>query len=187
MSTTSRSRTVPALVIAAAAVAFSLAGCGGGNDSAAATNTTTAEGAAAGGDADAFRDCLKEHGVDLPDDIGQGGPGQGQPPTDGQAPTGPPSGGQPFGDDPELQEAFNACQDQAPAGALGGAPDSQALQAYSSCLRDHGVDIPDQSTSTSTGQPAAPPTFDRNDPDFAAASEACQALLPTTTTTTEKP
>lgn len=183
MRATSGSRTVRVLAIATAAVAFSLAGCGGsgGNDSAAATNTSTA-----GGDTDAFRDCLKEHGVDLPDDFGQGGPGQGQPPAGGQAPTGPPSGGQPFGDDPELQEAFNACQDQAPAGTVGGAPDSQALQAYTSCLRDHGVDIPDQSTSTSTGQSTTPPTFDRNDPDFAAASEACQALLPTTTTTTEK-
>lgn len=125
--------------------------------------------------------------MDLPDDIGQGGPGQGQPPADGQPPTGQP-GEQPFGDDPALQEAFNACQDEAPAGALGGgAPDSQALQAYTSCLRDHGVDVPDQSTSTSEGQSTTPPTFDRNDPDFAAASEACQALLPTTTTTTEKP
>lgn len=182
MRSTSRSRTVRVLVIAAAAAAVSLAGCGGGggNSSGAATNTS-----ADGGDTAAFRDCLKEQGVDLPDSFGQGAPGQGQPPNGGQPPTGQQGGGQPFGDDPELQEAFNACQDKAPAGGLGGAPNSQELQAYTSCLRDHGVDVPDpsSSSSTSTGQ-STTPSFDRNDPDFAAANEACQALLPSSTTTT---
>jgi hypothetical protein len=171
---THTSRAVRVLAVAAAAAVVSLTGCGGGGgngDSSAAATTS-----AAGGDADAFRDCLKKHGVDVPDDLGQGGPAQGQPPT----------GGQPFGDDPKLQEAFNACRDKAPAGGFGGGRSSQAFQAYASCLRDHGVDVPDPSTSTSTlaGQSTPPPTFDRSDPDFTAANEACQALLPTSTTTT---
>lgn len=185
MRSTSASRLVRAFAfaIAAAAAAVSLAGCGGGggNSSAAATNTS-----AAGGDTNAFRDCLKEHGVDLPDNLGQGAPGQGQPPNGGQPPTGQQGGGPPFGDNPKFQEALNACQDKAPAGGFGGPRGSQELQAYTSCLRDHGVDVPDpsSSTSTSTGQSTPPPTFDRNDPDFAAANEACQALLPSSASTT---
>lgn len=166
----------------AAAAALFLAACGGGGGSSA----TATSASASGGDANAFRNCLKEHGVDVPDNLGQRGPGQGQPPAGGQPPTGAQGGGQPFGNDPKSQEAFNACRDKAPAGGFGGARNSQAFQAYTSCLRDHGVDVPDPSTrtSTSTGQSTPPPTFDRNDPDFAAANQACQALLPTPSTTT---
>ena len=188
MRSTSASRTVRVLAIAAAAGGVFLAGCGGGggNGAAAATNTSVTGGA----DTDAFRACLKEHGADLPDDFGRSGPGQGQPPTGDLPPTadlppgGGPAGGQPFGNDPELQEAFNACRDKASPGGFGGARNSQVFQAYTSCLRDNGVEVPDPATATSTDRPTPPASFDRNDPDFAAANEKCQALLPTSTTTT---
>lgn len=182
MRPTSRSRTVRVLAIAAPVAALSLAGCGGGGDNGSATATNAS---ASGGDVNAFRDCMKQHGVDLPDNIGLGD-GQGQPPTGGQPPGDVSGDGQPFGNDPKLQKAFEACRDKAPAGGFGGARNSQAFQAYTSCLRDHGVDVPDPSTSTSTstGQSSPPPTFDRNDPKVAAANEACKALLPTPTTTT---
>lgn len=77
----------------------------------------------------AYRDCLTQHGVTLPDrgQGPQGGPPQGgTPPTDssgqpvqpGQVQNGqPPQGGTPFGldtSDPTVAAAVQACQDKAP-------------------------------------------------------------------------
>jgi len=69
-------------------------------------------------------------------------------------------------------------------GGFGGA----AFRAYTSCLADHGVKVVTPTTTTGdatattvAGAPGAGggrSTFDRNDPNFAAANEACKALLP---------
>jgi len=73
-----------------------------------------------------------------------------------------------------------ACASLAPQGGFGGGGQGgagsgqrgQALQAYQSCLKDHGVEVP----TTVAGGP--PVSIDRTNPAFAAANEACQALLP---------
>ncbi len=94
-----------------------------------------------------------------------------------------------------------------PRGGFGGnrGANSAAFRAYVSCLSDHGVKVTTPTTSanaspttaagsSSSSVPAPVPTFDRNDPAFAAANQVCSALLPnngapggagTTTTTTQ--
>jgi hypothetical protein len=57
---------------------------------------------------------------------------------------------------------------------------SDDFQAYLSCLRDHGVDVPEPGKNGSD----RPPNFDPNDPTFAAANETCGALAPDGVTTT---
>jgi hypothetical protein len=81
-----------------------------------------------------------------------------------------------------MQSAIAACQSLAPAGGARG-QGSQAFQAYTSCLADHGVVAPDPS-STDSSAAGPPPTFDRSDPAFASANEICRALLPQAATST---
>jgi hypothetical protein len=93
-----------------------------------------------------------------------------------------------------MDAADKACASSRPSGGNGG--NSSAIQAYVSCLADHGVAV---STTTSTTAKAGttnstgaagrrPPSFDRNDPAFAAADQACAPLrpapAPTATSTT---
>jgi hypothetical protein len=163
------------------------AACGGSSAKAAtaATTTTTAGGTAGGGAAlQAYRTCLSQHGVTLPRRTpGTGGGG---------------FGGGGFGGTPrtlpkgvtaaQFAAAQKACASKLPAGGFGGRGGfgGQAFQAYTSCLRDHGVTISTvpagTSATTTAGSPR--PTFNRNDPKFVAANKICMALLPSRTTTT---
>jgi hypothetical protein len=162
---------------------------------AAADSTTAADNAAN----TAYRDCLSQHGVTLPNRQGGNGgtPPDSAPPNSTPANSTPPDStprgsfpGGPNGSvDPATQAALQACASLRPQGGNGfgnrGA-NSQALQAYYSCLKDNGVAIPD---TTATNGP--PPSIDRSSPAFAAANDKCQVLLPqrgagsTTTTTTQ--
>jgi hypothetical protein len=170
-----------------AAAPLTLAACGGGTKANASSSSTTT------GNANnaAFRECLSEHGVDV--SAGNFGPpgGSGAPNgsrpdfADGQGT--PPRGSFPGGNDPKFQEAFSACRSKLPSGGNDGAGFGQypqALQAYTSCLKDHGVKVP--STSSGSGNPGALGSL-QSDPKFAAANKTCRALLPArngTTTTT---
>lgn len=196
-----------------AGVALLLGACGGsgGGDNAAAST-----GNGGGGDDSqqtAFRDCLKEQGVELPEGAFNG-PGSGQRPSipEGERPTFPeggrpsfPAGGKDGGGFPgisvpgvsneKLQDAFAACRDKMPNGGGfgGGGAGGQQMQAYLSCLRDHNVSVPTTPANTDGGPPAGGAGFGnfQDDPNFAAANKTCQALLParngTTTTTTTAP
>ncbi|MFA5786180.1 MAG: hypothetical protein WDA71_04210 [Actinomycetota bacterium] len=168
------------LVVVLAAVSLTLAGCGGSKDGVAA------EASASGDQADAlqaYRDCMRQHGVDLPSGFGGGGPGGFGTPG-GVRPSSEsrqPSAMLPSGvDQEEFQAAQEACEDKMPTG-FGRAGDrtggGAAYDAYLSCLRDHGVQVPSPSPS---GQQQGPPmTFDRNDPAFQEADKTCSVLLPT--------
>jgi hypothetical protein len=177
-----------------------LAACGGSSSANSAATSTTAAGGAAAGAAgfQAYRACLSQHGVDLParartgtpPSTGAGG-GQGGGPPGGFGGGGLGGGGL-GGTPPSLPKgvtaaqfaaAQKACASKLPAGGQRGAGGGAALQAYVSCLRDHGVTV-SGSTSATTTAGAPRPTFDRNDPKFAAANKVCQALLPNRTTTT---
>ncbi len=164
--------------------ALGLVGCGGGDSSSATStssttettetteDTETTEPDAGLGDTSAFTDCLAENGLELP----EGGAGGGQPPTGGDGATMPQL-------TEEQQAAITACQDLAPeggAGAGGGGVggDSSALESYISCLTDNGVTVTDDDGDETTA-----PSIDQADPDFEAANEICQALLPTPSTT----
>jgi hypothetical protein len=168
-----------------------LSACGGGSSSSSAGADTTTTTTAITGDATAFQDCLKEHGVDLP----EGGFPVSPSGASGPRPSGPPpslpSGGSgPSGSFPgqtaEQREAFQACADLAPEGGFGGrgGANGAAFDAYRSCLGDHGVD-------TSNAEPGGGQSL-RDDPKFAEADAACAPLRPTpdasmpTTTEQEK-
>jgi hypothetical protein len=96
--------------------------------------------------------------------------------------------------DPATQAAFTACQDKLPAGfsgggaggagaggAGGGGQRAQAMQPYLSCLRDHGVTVPTAGAGGAAGGPNGTnrrASVDTSDPNYAAANQACQSLLP---------
>ena len=174
---------------------LALGACGGGSKtasakkaSASATTSTTAGDRRAA--IAAFRSCMADHGITLPDrgaGGGQGGPSfpQGGPPTSAGSNTA--SGGRGFRQAPpgvdqaKYDAARQACQDKLPQGGFGGGGDPamrSAREAYRQCLATHGVQVP--TTVTNTQGPR--PTINRDDPAFAAADQICRPLLPTTTT-----
>lgn len=191
------------IALSAVAVLLVAVGAACGGSSAAKTATTTAS---AGNGTDfaaafqAYRACLGRHGVTLsqrtpgsggppPSDAGAGGNGGGLPPGG--------FGGGGFGGTPQslpkgvtasqYAAAQKACASKLPSGGFpgGGTGGGQAFQAYLSCLRDHGVaNSGGASPTTAVGASRSQPTFNRNDPKFAAANKVCQALLPNRSTTT---
>lgn len=156
-----------------------VAACGGGSGG------TTAAAPKTSGSANpmaAFRQCLQQHGVTLPNNLGrrgQRGPASGQPsaPPSGQ-PSGQPTrrpGGPPSGF-PSMsasqRQAVQACASLAPnGGRFGGGVDQSALKAFQSCMSQHGVKV------TNSFRPGAPRTATA-DPKAAAAFRTCRALLP---------
>lgn len=162
--------------IGIAGALFAGACSGSSGHAAAAVNASSA--APSSASFQAYRDCLSQHGVTLParnrnqSDGSSGAPGDGS----GRGPGG--FNGQfslpPGVDQATFDAAQQACANLRPTGnGGGGARGGAAGAAYRSCLADHGVTVP----STSSGGP--PPSIDRSDPNFAAANQACRALLPT--------
>jgi len=71
----------------------------------------------------------------------------------------------------KLQAAFAACGVNFPGGAGPGAAGGTAMQAFTSCMTDHGVTL-------ASGAPN-PNAINMKDPKTAAAFKTCQALMPT--------
>jgi hypothetical protein len=165
-----------------------VAGCGSGggskaNAGATSTSTTTAP---AGAGFEQYRDCLSQHGVDLPEGRRPGGmatgTSDGGPRPDAGQGQRPPRSLPEDVDQATFEAAQQACQSLRPQGGFGGGPGGgAAFDAYASCLGDHGV----TTTTVADGQQPQGPGFDRNDPNFAEANTTCAALLPSATTTTE--
>jgi hypothetical protein len=180
-----------ASVAALASGALLLAACGSHSSGSAAPDakssapaSASSAAAASGGAAamEAYRDCLARHGVKLPGF------------SPGAHPSGRPSGGFRGGfgrgtggasADPETQKAAQACASVRPTfhgpGGPGGA-DSSAIQAFKSCLKDHGVTLPSTSP-TSTTRPRGGggffgPALDTSDPKVSKAYDTCKPLLP---------
>ena len=168
-------------------LALGLAACGssGTTTSSPTTAASAATGGAGGSDLAAYRTCLSQHGVTLPTGGGFGPGGGARPtgmPTDmptGGSPAGSMPGGMPGGvvpsgvDATAYQRAQQACASLRPTGGFrgGGATfDSSALQAFTSCMKDHGV------TATN-----GPQDLNRSDPKVAAAWKTCSVLLPAAT------
>ncbi len=147
------------LLLAALVVAGIVAGCGGGAGSDAATTSTVA---AASGQDD-FIACMRRHGVEIQ-------PGAG---SEGSPPAPNPGGGEAQPD----QEAIQACQKYRPAGGgQRGVGDPAALESFTSCLRDEGVELPDRQPGANPGT-GMPSRIDPSDPTTAAALEKCQSLV----------
>lgn len=188
-----------AAVIGGLALIVLASACGNSSTTAAAGSTGTTAG---DGNRQAYRDCLAQNGVTLP----QRGNGTGGPPgTDGAgtfdpnagsgdgrggaAGAGPGGGTIPGVDQATMQKAQDACKDLRPAGGNGGfgggggqgAAGGTAFAAYASCMQDHGVTIRGGrggSTDTTAADTTPPSTVDRSSAAFKAANDACKALLP---------
>jgi hypothetical protein len=146
-----------------------LSGCGGGSGSPKKASPSTTVGSTNGAAGNAaslkkFQDCLAQHGVTIPSTtpgatFPAGGPGAGGDGPQGGPPGGPGGSGAP-------SAAIQACQSLAPAG-LGSGRGQQALQAFVSCMSDHGVKL-------TAADPAVLRTVDRTTPAY----KACSPLLP---------
>jgi len=146
-----------------------LAACGSSAGSAGTTTTTTT--AAAGGAGttsatrQAFRNCLKAHGVNLP----ARRPGS-RPPGAG----GGFFGGGGLAANPKLRAAFQACGGARFGGGRRLRFSHQTLTAFVTCIRSHGFPaMPDPKLS---GGPIFPSSI-RTNPKFVAALRSCQSLL----------
>ena len=127
----------------------------------------------------AFAQCMREHGVDMPDpQIG----------ANGEMSYSIRGGGPDDLDREQMQEAQEACQDLMPGGL--GKPEDipqeqrDAMLAFAQCMRDHGVDMPDPQFESGgrvmIGGPGADgegPKFDPRSDEFQAAADACEDLL----------
>lgn len=126
----------------------------------------------------ALAQCLRAHGVNVPDPGSGGTPGAG--------------GGffRSFQNIPaaRMQSARQACSSQFAAAfpRLNLSPAQQAqaraqLVKFAQCMRSHGIDIPDPQAGAGTGGLGFRRAFgsvDRNSPAFRTALTACQSLRP---------
>lgn len=134
----------------------------------------------------AFGDCMREHGIDMPDAIvrrvdgsgGSGGVAQ-QFNDDEGAPAGPAI--DPTSD--EFQAAEAECRHHLDSlGALdaGEGPEltpeqEEAFLAFTECMREHGIDMPDFGTGGAVRiGPGSEAQFDPRSEEFQAANEACR-------------
>ena len=153
-----------ALFLSFAVVAVLAAGCGGA-DSEATSGSSSAN------DRDAaqvkFRSCMRENGVDLPDSPGQGSGGPDRNDIDRAT----------------LEKAQKACQKYQQE-AFGDVSADQreefqdAFAKFSSCMREHDVEVPDPGAGGGGPPASGNSQFDRDDPKVQAAMKACQDKLP---------
>lgn len=120
----------------------------------------------------AFAECMREEGVNVPDP---------QVDEDGRVQLGPGSADiDP--NDPDVQAALEACQEELPEFGEGLEIDpdleaqfQDAQLEFARCMRDEGVDIPDP---TGDGFVIGPDSgIDPSDPDVQAAIEECRPIL----------
>jgi hypothetical protein len=165
LTATTRRRLLTALALAL--IAAALAACGGSDDD--DTSSATPGGGSAessSNDRDTARvrliQCLREQGLDIPDDIGESGA--------------PP----PNVDADALEAALEGPCAELRGGAFGdlndpGVADAQEkMDKYAQCMRDAGFDFPD--VVLGEGPPTALHELDTSDPDFQAADEKCADL-----------
>jgi pyruvate/2-oxoglutarate dehydrogenase complex dihydrolipoamide acyltransferase (E2) component len=140
------------------------AGCGGSGTAAGSDSSSSSDARDAA--QVKFRSCMRDNGVNLPDSPGQGGGAVRR-----------------DVDQATLQKAQKACgkyQRQ----AFGNISADQrqkfrdAFAKFASCMRQHGVDVPDPPADTG-GRPAGVRSrLDESDPKVKAATTACSANLP---------
>jgi hypothetical protein len=128
----------------------------------------------------AFAECMREHGVDMPDpQVGSNG--------DFRVTV---NGGPGSLDMAEMQAAQEACQHLMP-GPMGEpreltAEEKDAMLGFAQCMRNNGIDMPDPvfegggmvrigGPATAAGGNGEGPAFDPRSEEFQAASEACRA------------
>lgn len=152
--------------------ALALGACGGSGSTSASAASSNSE------DRDTARlkltQCLRENGVDVPDNPGQGNGGQG-------------NGGRRSLSDADREKMQTAMQGpckefrQAAGGNIS-AEDRQAFQdafqKFAQCMRQNGVDVPDPTQGGGPRGGGARQSLNSDDPDVQAAREKCQDDLP---------
>ncbi|HEV8248644.1 MAG TPA: hypothetical protein VGQ15_01605 [Gaiellaceae bacterium] len=183
---TMQSRFLLIAALGLAAVSWLAAGCGGDPSTPAVANigttsTTTSsssDGSSNGGsggktgdkDPTKFAECMRSNGVpNFPD-----------PDTEGGIDIGPNSGINP--DSEKFKAAERKCQDQLgiqpPTAAEQAQQQEQALR-FSACMRANGVpNFPDPQFSEGKGELRLPRGLNPKSPQFRAAQEKCQKLMP---------
>ncbi|MBJ7471296.1 MAG: hypothetical protein JHD16_08330 [Solirubrobacteraceae bacterium] len=163
-TTSSRARQRRLLLPFVAAMTVALAGCGGSGGDASTTP--------AGDESDSARvklqQCLRDNGVDIPDNAGQGGGGAPRSDIDMEA----------------VQEAMNGPCKELQSEAFGDVSSADreefqdAFQQFAQCMRDEGIDIPEVTPGEGGGPGGGAGAIDRDDPEVQAAMESCQDELP---------
>ncbi|MBB4929603.1 hypothetical protein F4561_000423 [Lipingzhangella halophila] len=158
----------PLLAAPALFLVLGLAACGGSGDSGGGGGDPVA--AAEGGGAEEgpaamdeeqrleFSECMRDNGVDMPDSQSNSG---------GGAPGGVPEG-------PNTEAAIEECEEHLPNG---GEPpevseeDLENLQAFTECMRDNDIDMPDPGAD---GTLNLPEDVDPSSSEFQDAGEQCR-------------
>jgi hypothetical protein len=183
-------------VVTSMALVVLLSACGGGGGNDVATLGGEAASASEGGDGgsgdgelteaerqDAFRkfaQCMREHGIDMPDPQFESGPDGGG----GVIIQGEAAAGSAERDPGKFEEADKACQKH-----LEGVIDERGRELdpeeeermkqraldFAKCMREHGIDMPDPQFEEGgrVTQQLGPGGIDPNDPKFQEAQEAC--------------
>ncbi len=174
------------IVLLLSALGLLLAACSSG--SAATTTTSGSKSSTASKSSSssftAYRNCLSQHGVTLPNfSHGGGGPSGTGGFHGGTPPTGA-GGFRGFANNPKFATAEKACASLRPKGGFGGGfgrggANSTAFAAYRNCMKLHGVTFPTPGTASSS----PPSTADTSSAAYQAAAAACASLRPTPTST----
>lgn len=149
--------------IVLAALALALTACGSGG---AAVGSSSSSSAAMSQEdrSREFAKCVRDNGVEVPD---------------------PEPGGKPGGfgkvdrTDPDFERAREACREFLPGGGDLSKVDPDKLdqlRAFSQCMRDNGIDLPDPDPNG--GKLSGLGQIDRDSPAFRSALDACRDKLP---------
>ncbi len=171
-------------LLLAAGFALGLAACGSSSSSSTAVAGTGTAGTGTAGTGNRLQarvnlaKCLRAHGVNVPDPTSGGGPGGGGGGVFRSLRDIPPT---------QQQSLRQACASQFTAAfpLLNASPAQRAqfqqqLVKFAQCMRSHGVNIPDP-TTTGTGGFGFGRAFrsvDRNSPAFQSAATACASVRP---------
>jgi hypothetical protein len=170
-----------AVAVSIALCAIGLVACGGGG-----SGSSGSSGSGELSDAELeegrieMSECLREHGIDVPDPV----PGENglmlQKSDKG-------GGGGVNLDDPATEEALEACEEEVDFKPPEPTPEEQeemeeSMLAFAQCMREHGVEMPDPEfgeggkVQMRIGGPGGPGEMDQ--PAVEAAQEACQDEMP---------
>lgn len=154
------------VAIVCVAAGLAAAGCAGRGEATDAQSTTEEREEALL----AFTECMREHGIDMPDPESGGRPGlrivRGER-TDASR--------------EEMEEAHEACEEHLEGAVQELTPEEESemrdrMLAFAECMRENGVDMPDPDFSDSGGgafRQRIGSAIDPDDPDFEAAQEKC--------------
>jgi hypothetical protein len=172
-----------------------LSACGSSGSSAASSGSTSTSSASTGSSARVkYAECLRSHGVNVPDPsssgggFGGGGGGGGATSTTGGAAGGGPGGFRGLLSTPTGQAAEKACASlrSKSFGPGGGNPADQAkfeaaAVKFAECMRAHNIDIPDPTSGTGGAFGIFRDlrgSSETNSPAFKTAMTACSSDLP---------